>query len=741
MIALVRIALSRPYTFVVLALLLLIIGPLAALRTPTDIFPDIRIPVIGVVWQYTGLPPDQMSGRITTPFQRALTTTVNDIEHIVANSYNGVGIIKIFFQPNVDIRTANAQVTAISQTMLKQLPPGSTPPLILNYSASTVPIIQVALSGEGLTEQNLADIGINQLRTPLVTVPGAAIPYPFGGKQRQVQIDLNLPALQARGLSGQDVSNALAAQNLITPVGTQKIGSFEYNIQLNNSPLRIEDLGNLPIKAVNGAMIYVHDVASVRDGNPPQTNIVHVNGNRSVLMMVLKAGSISTLDIIAGIKQKVIDVRDSLPDALKIGFIGDQSLFVRGAITGVAYEGVIAALLTSVMILLFLGSWRSTAIIATSIPLAVLGAIVMLSAIGETLNIMTLGGLALAVGILVDDATVTIENINYHLEQGKPVEQSILDGANQIVTPALVSLLCICIVFVPMFFLEGVARFLFVPMAEAVMFAMIWSFILSRTLVPTMAKYLLQPHRPDGEIPPRSRNPLVRFQRAFEARFERIRGGYRDLLAVTMRRRPVFVIGFLGVVAASFLLVPFLGRNFFPSVDAGSILMHVRTQIGTRVEESANQFAEVQKAIRRIIPPGEIETLADNIGMPISGINMTYNNTGVIGPQDGDIQIKLKEGHRPTSEYVRALRERLPRAFPGMTFAFLPADIVSQILNFGAPAPIDLQVRGADVNANFAYANRLLSRIRRIPGVADARIQQSPNSPTLNIDVDRTRAQ
>ena len=743
MIALVRIALSRPYTFVVLALLLLIIGPLAALRTPTDIFPDIGIPVIGVVWQYTGLPPDQMAGRITTPFQRALTTTVNDIEHIVANSYNGVGIIKIFFQPNVDIRTANAQVTAISQTMLKQLPPGSTPPLILNYSASTVPIIQVALSGEGLTEQNLADIGINQLRTPLVTVPGAAIPYPFGGKLRQVQIDLNLSALQARGLSGQDVANALAAQNLITPVGTQKIGSFEYNIQLNNSPLRIEDLGNLPIKVVNGAMIYVHDVASVRDGNPPQTNIVHVNGNRSVLMMVLKAGSISTLDIIAGIKQKVIDVRDSLPDALKIGFIGDQSLFVRGAITGVAYEGVIAALLTSVMILMFLGSWRSTIIIATSIPLAVLGAIVMLSAIGETLNIMTLGGLALAVGILVDDATVTIENINYHLEQGKPVEQSILDGANQIVTPAFVSLLCICIVFVPMFFLQGVARFLFVPMAEAVMFAMIWSFILSRTLVPTMAKYLLQPHlhHADGETPPRSRNPLVGFQRAFEARFERIRGGYRDLLAVTMRRRPVFVVGFLGIVAASFLLVPYLGRNFFPSVDAGSILMHVRTQVGTRVEESANQFAEVQKAIRKIIPPGEIETLADNIGMPISGINMTYNNTGLIGPQDGDIQIKLKEGHRPTSEYVRALREQLPRAFPGMTFAFLPADIVSQILNFGAPAPIDLQVRGADVKANFAYANKLLSRIRRIPGIADARIQQSPNSPTLNIDVDRTRAQ
>jgi len=744
MIALVRIALSRPYTFVVLALLLLIIGPLAALRTPTDIFPDIRIPVIGVVWQYTGLPPDQMAGRITTPFQRALTTTVNDIEHIVANSYNGFGIVKIFFQPNVDIRTANAQVTAISQTLIKQMPPGATPPLILNYSASTVPIIQVALSGEGLTEQNLADIGINQLRTPLVTVPGAAIPYPFGGKQRQVQIDLNPSALQSRGLSGQDVANALAAQNLITPVGTQKIGSFEYTIQLNNSPLQMQDLGNLPIKVVNGAMVYVRDVASVRDGNPPQTNIVHVDGNRSVLMMVLKAGSTSTLDIIAGIKQKVIDVKDALPDALKIGFIGDQSLFVRGAITGVAYEGIIAALLTSVMILLFLGSWRSTIIIAVSIPLSVLGAIVMLSAIGETLNIMTLGGLALAVGILVDDATVTIENINWHLEHGKDVETSIMDGANQIVTPAFVSLLCICIVFVPMFFLQGVARFLFVPMAEAVMFAMIWSFLLSRTLVPTMAKYLLQPHlhlhHAEGEGPP-SRNPLVRFQRGFEARFERVRGGYRDLLSMAMRQRPVFVIGFLGFVGLSFLLVPFLGRNFFPNVDAGSILMHVRTQVGTRVEESANQFADVQKAIRKVIPPDEIETLADNIGMPISGINMTYNNTGVIGPQDGDIQIKLKEGHRPTDEYVQALREQLPRAFPGLTFAFLPADIVSQILNFGAPAPIDLQVRGADVTANFVYANKLLSRIRRIPGIADARIQQSPNNPSFNIDVDRTRAQ
>jgi CzcA family heavy metal efflux pump len=744
MVSLVRIALTRPYTFVVLALLLLIVGPLAALRTPTDIFPDIRIPVIGVVWSYTGLPPDQMAGRITTPFQRALTTTVNDIEHIAANSYNGIGIIKIFFQPNVDIRTANAQVTAIAQTMIKQLPPGATPPLILNYSASTVPILQLALSGEGLTEQNLADFATNQLRTPLVTVPGAAIPWPYGGKLRQIQIDLNPTAMQARGLTGQDVANALAAQNLITPVGTQKIGNFEYTIKLNNSPLKIEELGDLPIKVVNGATVYIRDVAHVRDGNRPQTNIVHVDGNRSVLMMVLKAGSTSTLDIIDGVKKKIVEIRDTLPETLKIGLIGDQSIFVRGAIEGVAKEGILAALLTSIMILLFLGSWRSTVIIAVSIPLSIMGSIAMLSLFGETLNIMTLGGLALAVGILVDDATVTIENINWHLEQGKQVEPAILDGANQIVTPAFVSLLCICIVFVPMFFLTGVSRFLFVPMAEAVIFAMIWSFILSRTLVPTMAKYMLHPHVHDehgNAAPPPSRNPLVRFQRGFETKFEGFRDGYHGVLALALNHRKIFVTGFLACVAASFLLVPFLGRNFFPSVDTGQILMHVRTQVGTRVEETANQMADVQKVIRTIIPAAELETMTDNIGIPNSGINMTYNNTGVIGPQDADIQIKLREGHRPTDVHVQALREKLPHAFPGMTFAFLPADIVSQILNFGSPAPIDLQIRGADLEANFKYANDLLRRIRHIPGVADARIQQSPNLPGFNVDVDRTRAQ
>jgi len=745
MIGIVRIALSRPYTFVVLALLILITGVLAGLRTPVDIFPDIRIPVIGVAWQYTGLSPDEMSGRIVTPYQRVLTTTVNDIEHIEANSYNGFGIVKIYFQPNVDIRTANAQVTAVSQTVIKQMPAGTTPPLILNYSAATVPIIQLALSGQGLTEQNLADLGMNTIRTRLVTVPGAAIPYPFGGKTRQVQIDLDPAALQARGLSGQDVANALAAQNLITPVGTQKIGDFEYNVLLNNAPKDIDALNDLPIKAVNGTTVYMRDVAHAHDGNPPQTNIVHVNGGRSVLMSVLKSGAISTLSIISGIKQKVAELAPSLPEGLKIAPVGDQSLFVSAAISGVAKEGVIAAVLTSLMILLFLGSWRSTVIIAISIPLSVLGAIAMLAAAGETLNIMTLGGLALAVGILVDDATVTIENINWHLEHGKDVETAILDGADQIVTPAFVSLLCICIVFVPMFFLEGVARFLFVPMAEAVMFAMTCSFILSRTLVPTMAKYMLKPHasHTDGAdaAPPPSRNPLVRFQRAFEARFERVRAGYHGVLELALGRRRAFVLGFMAFVLASFALLPFLGRNFFPAVDGGQILMHVRTQVGTRVEETANTFGRIEQAVRSIIPPDELAAMADNIGMPISSINMTYNNTGLIGSQDGDIQIALKEGHAPTEEYVRRMREELPRRFPGATFSFLPADIVSQILNFGAPAPIDLQIRGPRVAENFAYAQKLLAQVRHVPGVVDARIQQSLASPGFKVDVDRSRAQ
>ena len=745
MTAIVRIALRRPYTFVVLALLLLLIGPLAALRMPVDIFPEIRIPVIAAIWNYTGLPPQEMAGRMVTQFERALTTTVNDIEHIEANSYTGAGIVKIFFQPGADIRIANAQVTAISQTLLRNMPPGSVPPLILNYDASTVPIIQLGLSGKDLTEQMLNDIAINFLRVGLVTVPGAAIPYPYGGKFRQIQIDLDPMAMQARGLSGQDVANALAAQNLITPVGTEKIGIFEYAIQLNNSPSIIAELGDLPIKTVNGAMVYVHDVARVHDGNSPQTNIVHVDGNRSVLMMVLKNGGVSTLAVIDGIKKTLPLLQRTLPSTLKIAQIADQSFFVKGAIGGVVREGVIAAALTSLMILLFLGSFRSTLIIATSIPLSVLGSIATLWALGETLNIMTLGGLALAVGILVDEATVTIENINWHLEQGKEVETAILDGAEQIVTPAFVSLLCICIVFVPMFFLAGVPHFLFVPLAEAVMSAMVWSFILSRTLVPTMAKYLLHKHvaRTEGAqgAPPPSRNPLVHLQRGFEHRFERARLAYREMLSLALRHRTAFVVCFLAFVIASFALAPYLGRDFFPEVDGGQILMHVRTHVGMRVEESAVQFAEIEKVIRQIIPPREFETLVDNIGFPISSINKTYNNTGTIGTQDGEIQIKLADGHRPTREYLRTLREELPARFPGTTFSFLPADIISQILNFGAPAPIEIQIRGPQLADNFAYAQSLLRRLRHIPGFVDARIQQSLNAPSFDVNVDRTRAQ
>jgi len=744
MLGIVRIALHRPYTFIVAALLILLIGTLAALRMPVDIFPSINIPIIGVAWQYQGLPPDQMAGRIITPFERALTTTVNDIEHIEANSYTTFGIVKIYFHPSVNIATANAQVTAISQTLLKQMPPGATPPLIVNYSASTVPIIQLALSGKGLTEQNLADLGLNFVRPRLVTVQGAGIPYPFGGKTPQVMFDLDSAALQSRGLTGNDVANALAAQNVITPAGTEKIGDYEYTVNLNSAPSKIAELGDLPIKSVGGAVVYMHDVAHVHNGNAVQVNVVHVDSSRAVLLSVFKNGTTSTLDIVSGIKNMLKVIKPSLPDELDVKPIGDQSIFVRASIQGVIREGVIAAALTSLMILLFLGSWRSTLIVTTSIPLSVLGAIGTLSAIGETLNIMTLGGLALAVGILVDEATVTIESINYHLEQGKDVETAILDGASQIVIPAFVSLLCICIVFIPMFFLSGVPRFLFVPMAESVIFAMVFSFLLSRTLVPTLAKYLLRMHvaHADGDArPAASKNPLVRFQRGFERGFERLRAGYHDLLALAIEHRRLFVGGFLGFIAVSFLLAPFLGRNFFPEVDGGQILLHVRTPVGMRVEETAARFAAVEQAIRQVIPPSEVAAVVDNIGTYLSSINTIYNNTGTIGESDGDIQISLSEGHAPTADYVSRLRDQLPRRFPGITFSFLPADIVGQILNFGAPAPIDLQVRGNDLSADFAYANKLLAQVRHVTGVADARIQQSAALPTLDVNLDRTRAQ
>jgi multidrug efflux pump subunit AcrB len=710
MLKIVRLALTRPYTFIVLALLILVIGPLSALRTPTDIFPDIRIPVISVVWNYAGLQPDDMAGRIVTYYERTLGTTVNDVEHIESQSFRGYGIVKIFFQPTVDIRTATAQVTSVSQTVLKQMPPGTTPPQILNYSASTVPVLQLALTSNTLDEQKLADYATNFIRPQLLSVPGVAIPNPYGGKTREVQIDLDPQALQEKKLSAQDVANALAQQNQIIPAGTEKIGRFEYNIKLNNSPLALQELNALPIKTVDGATIYIRDVAHVRDGYPPQINIVRVDGHRAVLMSILKNGSASTLDIIAGVKAKLPLIEETLPPGLKLVSMGDQSTFVKGAVSGVAREGVIAAALTSLMILLFLGSWRSTLIIAASIPLAVLAAIAGLSAMGETLNVMTLGGLALAVGILVDDATVTIENINWHLEQGKDVRSAIMDGAAQIVGPAFVSLLCICIVFVPMLLLNGIARFLFVPMAEAVIFAMVASFVLSRTFVPMLAQYLLRPHASGGHASgelaavmdphgghhhaPPSRNPLVRFQRGFEQRFERVRGVYQIVLGLALTNRKRFVTGFLIVVGASFLLAPWLGRNFFPNIDSGAITLHVRAPIGTRIEDTAEEFDHIEDAVRRLVPPDQLANIVDNVGLPNSGINLTYNNSGTTGPEDGDIMVSLNENHAPTDGYVKRLRESLPREFPGTTFSFLPADIVSQILNFGAPAPIDLQVAG-----------------------------------------------
>jgi len=743
MIGIVKVALTRPLTFIVMAILIAIVGILSAARTPVDIFPEIRVPVIATAWNYAGLSPEDMSGRIITPYERILTTTVNDIDHIESQSLPGIGIVKIYFQPGVDIRTATAQVTSVSQTAVRQMPAGTTPPLILNYNASTVPILQLALSGKGLSEGRMFDLAQNSIRPSLVTIPGAAIPYPSGGRSRQIQVDLDPAALQSKGLSAQDVTNAIAAQNQINPAGFVKIGDFQYTVRLNNAPGTIDELNALPVKVVDGGTIYMRDVAHVRDGTAPQTNVVHVDGSRSVLMTILKNGATSTLAIVQGIKDALPSIQTTLPDALKVVPIGDQSLFVKAAINGVIKEGAIAAALTSLMILLFLGSWRSTVIIAISIPLAILAALIALAVTGQTLNIMTLGGLSLAVGILVDDATVTIENINWHMEQGKGVVPAILDGAAQIVTPAFVSLLCICIVFVPMFFLPGVAGFLFVPLALAVVFAMIASFILSRTLVPTMAMFLLKPHAPGHGHEagtPTSRNPLVRFQRGFEARFERIRTGYGSLLERALGSGRRFVIGFLLVVALSFLLVPFLGQNFFPAVDAGQITMHVRAPVGSRIEQTSAQFDRIQRRIRQIIPAEELVSIVDNIGVPFSGINVIYNNSGTIGPQDGDILIQLSKDHAPTADYVRKLREALPKDFPGSTFSFLPADITSQILNFGAPAPIDVQIAGGrDQAANYAYARNILRRLQKIPGVADARIQQSARYPEMRVAVDRSR--
>ena len=733
----VRIALNRPYTFIVLALLILLASPVAILRTPTDIFPNINIPVIAVAWQFTGLNPQEMEGRFTTGFERILTTTVDNIEHIESTTLNGQSIIKIFLQPNASLDTANAQITAVSQVALRQLPAGAQPPLILNFSASSVPIIQLALSGEGLSEQQLNDLGLNFLRTQLVTVPGASIPYPYGGKQSQVMIDLNPALLQSKGLSATDVVNAVSQQNLVLPSGTAKIGQFEYDVDLNAAPRTVQELNDLPIKVIGNSTVYLRDVAHVREGFAPQTNVVRHDGLRGVLVTVLKAGSASTLDVVKGIRELLPRVAATLPPQLQIQPLADQSIFVRAAVSGVIREAIIAACLTGLMILIFLGNWRSTLIIAVSIPLSILTSVIVLSFLGETINIMTLGGLALAVGILVDDATVTIENIERHLEDGGELNEAILQGAAQIAVPAFVSTLCICIVFLPMFFLSGVARYLFVPLAEAVVFAMIASYILSRTLVPTLAMYLLRVKDHRGVA---SRNPFTAFQRGFEQGFERLRRNYQRLLTILVERRSIFVPIFLLFCLLAWVLTPWLGENFFPDTDSGQFILHMRAKTGTRIEETARLTDLVENSIRRVIPAQEVDSILDNIGLPYSSINYIHSTSGVIGASDTDILVSLKENHRPTAEYVRALRQELAGEFSGNTFYFLPADIVTQILNFGLPAPIDIQIEGADIESNRQVADKILDEIRRVPGIADARIQQNFDYPKFHIDVDRTKA-
>jgi CzcA family heavy metal efflux pump len=733
----VKLALSRPYTFIVLALLILILSPVVILSTPTDIFPNVDIPVIAVAWTYTGLSPEETEGRITSVYERVLTTTVDNIQHIESTTVNGTAIVKIYFQPGASIDRANAQVTAVSQTILRQLPPGSLPPLIIDYSASTVPILQLGLSGKDLTEPQLNDIALNFLRPQLVTVPGASVPYPFGGKVRQVMVNLNQGLLQAKGLSPNDVLTALGNQNLILPGGTAKIGSFEYDIDVNADTKTVQELNDLPIKTVGNSTIYLRDVATVSDGFAPQTNIVRQDGNRGVLVTVLKAGDASTIDVVNGIRQLLPRVQQTLPPNLKIQPLSDQSIFVKGAINGVIREAVIAAALTGLMILLFLGSWRSTLIIAVSIPLSILSSVITLSFLHQTINIMTLGGLALAVGILVDDATVTIENIERHLEGGSELHDGILNGASQIAVPALVSTLCICIVFLPMFFLGGVAKFLFVPLAEAVIFAMIASYILSRTLVPTLAMYLLKAKQHDG---PQSRNPLARFQRGFERLFEKIRVNYSSLLTRLVSARRLFVPAFLVVCLCAFALVPFLGQDFFPSTDSGQFILHVRAKTGTRVEETARLVDQVENGIRQTIPPAEINNILDNIGLPVSNINFMYNNTGLTGEADADVLVSLNEKHHATADYVRTLRQNLPREFPGVTFYVLPADIMTQTLDFGLPAPIDIQIDGPDVAENSRVADKMLTQLSHVRGIADLRVQQQADYPKFHIDVDRTKA-
>jgi multidrug efflux pump subunit AcrB len=739
----VKLALRRPYTFVVMAILILVMGAVAIFRTPTDIFPNINIPVVSVIWNYNGLVPKDMSDRIVSVTERNMTTIVDNIEHVESQSLYGIAVVKVFLQPNASLDRAIAQITASSQTQLRQLPAGTTPPLIIAYSASSVPVLQLALSGKDLSEQQLNDYGLNFIRTQLITIPGTAVPYPYGGKQRQVQVDLNPTALESKGLSALDVVNAIAVQNLILPTGTSKIGGKEYNVDIPNAaPQTIADLNRIPIKTIGDTTIYMKDVAWVRDGFPPQTNIVRVNGQRSVLLTIQKAGDASTLDVISGIKSILPRIATTVPTQLKMSPLADQSIFVKGAISGVVREALIAACLTAFMILMFLGNWRSTIIIATSIPLAILCSIITLTLIGQTINIMTLGGLALAVGILVDDATVEVENINRNreLHPDQNMDEVVLDSAMQIATPAFVSTLSICIVFAPMFLLSGVARYLFLPLAEAVVFAMLASYLLSRTIVPTMAKYLLQNEKSHSLAS--SRNIFVRLQQRFEAAFDRMREGYRNLLERCLHHRRVFLLAFFAACLGSLvLIVPWLGQDFFPSVDAGSFKLHMRGPTGMRIEDTAFLCDEVESSIRERIPANEVASIIDNIGLPYSGINLSYSNSAPIGTSDADILVTLSSKHHPTAQYVEQLRLSLAKKFPGVIFAFLPSDMVSQILNFGLPAPIDIQVVGNDLDGNRAWADQVLRQVRYVPGTVDLRIQQPFDDPYLHLRIERTKAQ
>ena len=741
----VRLALRRPYTFVVASLLLLLLTPFVLLRTPTDIFPAINIPVVSIVWGYTGLSARDIEQRMVFTHERALTTTVNNIEHIESTSYDGIGVIKVFFHEGVSPAAAVAQITAVSQTILRQLPPGTTPPLIIQYNASTVPILQYGISSPTLSEQQVFDVSMNQIRVGLISVSGVGIPFPYGGKQRVISVDLDLQALEAQSLSEQDVVNALNAQNLVFPSGTAKIGTKEYPIDLNTSPILIDGLNNLPIRTVDGTVIRLHDVAQVRDGYLPQQNVVRQDGVRSSMISILKNGSASTLQVANGVKTAMARVLKTVTEDVEVKPFADQSVFVKAAISGVVREGLIAACLTATMLLLFLGSWRSTIIVATSIPLSILASLAILSALGETINLMTLGGLALAIGILVDDATVELENTHRQMALGKPVHQAILDGAQQIALPAFVSTLCICIVFVPMFFLTGVARYLFVPLAEAVVFAMLASYVLSRTLVPTLVMWFYRHveyhgHAADPASVQSWARPFVQLGNRFEQGFDRFRERYRDLLGWILAHRLAFGVGFLAFCVASFLLVPFLGQDFFPAVDAGVLRLHVRASTGTRIEESAGLIDRIESAIRREIPPRELQGILDNIGLPISGINLSYSDSGVAGPADGDILVSLRKGHRPTPEYVRNLRLTLNRDFPGVTFYFLPADIVSETINFGLPAPFDIQVLGRDVAGNQWVAAEIADRIRHVRGAVDLRVQQPSDLQRLEFAIDRTKA-